>query len=65
MQVVLTVNIPSISGQNGSLRAQHDIANMLHAAADRLEFSNSNPPTPYTRFDLFGNTMYSWVVTAT
>jgi hypothetical protein len=65
MQVVLTVNVPSISGAAGSLRANNDIAQMMRAAADRLVLWNSNPPTPYTRVDLVGNTMYSWVVTAT
>jgi hypothetical protein len=65
MQVVLTVNIPSISGAGGSLRAHADIALMMRAAADRLVLWNSSPPTPYTRVDQVGNTMYSWVVTAT
>jgi hypothetical protein len=61
MQVVLTVNVPqALANQPQAL-----IADRMQKAADKAVFWNSNLPTPYTQVDAQGNTMWSWVVTAT
>jgi hypothetical protein len=67
MQVVLTVNVPTyLSGTgNGALIPQTLIADRMQKAADKMVFWNSNPPTPLTVTDSQGNTLYSWVITAT
>jgi hypothetical protein len=61
MQVVLTVNVPQVLNNN----PQALIADRMQKAADKLVFWNSAPPTPLTVVDSQGNTLYSWVVTAT
>jgi hypothetical protein len=66
MQVVLTVNVPGISAQNGALRPQRDIAQRMRRAAAIVESQTQGyVNTPYTEVDSVGNTLYSWVVTAT
>jgi hypothetical protein len=61
MQVVLTVNVPNALTNN----PQALIADRMQKAADKVVFWNSNQPTPLTVTDSQGNTLYSWVVTAT
>jgi hypothetical protein len=61
MQVVLTVNVPQVLTN----QPQALIADRMQKAADKLVFWNAGPPTPLTVTDSQGNTLYSWVVTAT
>jgi hypothetical protein len=66
MQIVLTVNVPGISGQNGALLPQRQIADRIRRAADWVQFqSQGYIPLTYTSTDQVGNTMYGWVITAT
>jgi hypothetical protein len=61
MQVVLTVNVPNVLTN----QPWYLIADRMQKAADKAIFWNSNQPTPLTVVDAQGNTLYSWVVTAT
>jgi hypothetical protein len=66
MQVVLTVNVPGLSAGNGALRPAAQIADRMRNAADLVQSqSQAYANTPYTAVDQGGNTLYSWVVTAT